>query len=84
MWIDRQIEPLLLHRAGAFHLADAKWTEHPDAQDARALLRIAQDLPAGSVRTMSIFCRAANPHPLGSSAVNAVPFNAPEALSDWA
>ena len=84
-WRDRSREAdFLLHRAGAFHLADAKWTEHPDAQDAKALLRIARDLPAGGVRTLSIFCRAANPHPLGSSAVNAVPFNAPEALSDWA
>ena len=84
-WRDRSREAdFLLHRAGAFHLADAKWTEHPGARDAGALLKIAQDLPAGSVRTMSIFCRAPNPYPLGSGGVNAVPFDAPEALAEWA
>ena len=73
-----------MHRAGAFHLADAKWTEHPGARDAGALLRIARELPVGSVRTMSIFCRAPNPYPLGSGGVNAVPLDAPEALAEWA
>ena len=84
-WRDRSREAdFLLHRAGAFHLADAKWTEHPGGRDAGALLKIAQDLPAGSVRTMSIFCRAPNPYPLGSGGVNAVPLDAPEALAEWA
>ena len=53
----------LLHRAGAFHLADERWTGPPRVCDAGALLKIAQDLPAGSVHTMSIFCRAPNPCP---------------------
>jgi len=73
----------LLHRAGAFHLADAKWTEHPDARDAAALRRIAGMLPAGSVRSMSIFCRAPNPYPLGDGGVRAASLDAPDALADW-
>ncbi len=84
-WRDRNREAdFLLHRAGAFHLADAKWTEHPGARDAGALLKIARELPAGSVRTTSIFCRAPNPYPLGSGGVNAVPLDAPGALAGWA
>ena len=73
----------LLHRAGGFHLADAKWTEHPDARDAAALRRIAGKLPAGAVRSMSIFCRAPNPYPLGDGGVRAAPLDAPDALADW-
>ena len=84
-WRDRNREAdFLLHRAGAFHLADAKWTEHPGARDAGALLKVARELPVGSVRTMSIFCRAPNPCPLGSGGVNAVPLDAPGALAGWA
>ena len=73
----------LLHRAGTFHLADAKWTEHPDSRDANALRRIARELPPGSVRSLSIFCRAPNAYPLGDDAV-ATPLDAPDALADWA
>ncbi len=73
----------LLHRAGTFRLADAKWTEHPDTRDAGALRRIARELPAGSVRSLSIFCRAPNAYPLGDDA-RAVPLDAPNALADWA
>ncbi len=72
----------LLHRAGTFQLADAKWTEHPDARDAGPLRRIARDLPPGSVRSLSIFCRAPNAYPLGDGA-RAVPLDAPDALDDW-
>ncbi|MYN68072.1 MAG: ATP-binding protein [Acidobacteria bacterium] len=72
----------LLHRAGTFHLADAKWTEHPDTRDAGALRRIARDLPPGSVRSLSIFCRAPNAYPLGDDA-HAVPLDAPDALAAW-
>ena len=72
----------LLHRAGTFHLADAKWTEHPDARDAGALRRIAGDLPPGSVRSLSIICRAPNAYPLGDDA-RAVPLDSPDALADW-
>ena len=73
----------LLHRAGTFRLADAKWTAHPDTRDAGALRRIAGELPAGSVRSLSIFCRAPNAYPLGEDA-RAVPLDAPDALADWA
>ena len=73
----------LLHRAGTFRLADAKWTEHPDTRDAGALRRIARELPAGSVRSLSIFCRTPNAYPLGDDA-RAVPLDAPNALADWA
>ena len=72
----------LLHRAGKFRLADAKWTEHPDARDAGALRRIARELPPGSVRSLSIFCRAPNAYPLGDDA-RAVPLDSPDALHDW-
>ena len=82
-WADRAREAdFLLHRAGTFRLADAKWTEHPDARDAAALRRIARELPAGAVRSLSIFCRAPNAHPLGDDAL-AVPLGAPDALADW-
>ena len=73
----------LLHRAGTFRLADAKWTEHPDARDAVALRTVACELPPGSVRSLSIFCRAPNAYPLGNDAV-AIPLDAPDALADWA
>ena len=85
-WGDRTREAdFLLHRAGAFHLADAKWTEHPDGRDAAAMQRIARDLPDGAVQSMSIFCRAPNLYPLGSGAdgAHAVPLDAPGALADW-
>ena len=72
----------LLHRAGTFHLGDAKWTEHPAARDVAALRRIARELPDGAVRSLTIFCRAPNPYPLGSDA-RAAPLGAPEALADW-
>ena len=60
-----------------------KWTEHPDARDASALRRIAGELPPGSVRSLSIFCRAPNAYPLDGDA-HAVPLEAPDALADWA
>ena len=72
----------LLHRAGTFRLADAKWTEHPDTGDAGALSRIARDLPPGTVRSLTIFCRARNAYPLGDDA-HAVPLDAPDALDGW-
>ncbi len=84
-WGDRTREvDFLLHRAGEFHLADAKWTEHPDARDAASLRRIARELPDGALRSMSIFCRAPNSYPLRAAAsARAVPLDSPEALVDW-
>ena len=73
----------LLHRAGTFHLADAKWTEHPHPRDAETLRRIARQLPSGAVRSLSIFCRAPNRYPLGADGVHAVPLGVPGALAGW-
>lgn len=82
-WADRAREAdFLLHRAGTFRLADAKWTEHPNGRDAAALRGVARELPPGSVRSLSIFCRAPNAYPLGGGA-DAVPLDAPDALDDW-
>ena len=83
-WRDRTREAdFLLHRAGEFHLGEAKWTEHPDPRDAGVLRKVARELPDGVVRTMSIFCRAPNPYPIGASGVLAYPLDAPEALRPW-
>ena len=84
-WRDRSREAdFLLHRAGTFHLADAKWTEHPNARDTGPLRAIARALPPGAVRSLSIFCRAPNPYPLDDADdAHAVPLDAPEALADW-
>ena len=84
-WRDRSREAdFLLHRAGAFRIADAKWTEHPGPRDAQTLRRAARELPASAVRGMSIFCRAPNPYTLGADGdVHAVPLDAPAALADW-
>lgn len=73
----------LLHRAGIFRLADAKWSEHPAARDERALRRVAAQLPAGSVGAMTIFCRAANEFPLDDGGVRAVPLGARGSLAEW-
>ena len=83
-WRDRSREAdFLLHRAGTFHLADAKWTEHPNARDASPLRTIAGALPAGAVGSLSIFCRAPNAYPLdGAGGARAVPLDAPP-LADW-
>ncbi len=84
-WGDRAHEAdFLLHRAGSFHLADAQWTEHPTGRDTRALRAIARALPAGAVRSMSLFCRAPNPYPLDDGAgAHAAPLDDPGALTDW-
>ena len=82
-WRDRNREAdFLLHRAGRFQLADAKWTEHPDTRDADLLCRVAEELPEGAVQTLSVICRAPNVYPLGAT-VRAAPLEAPEALSQW-
>ena len=84
-WRDRSREAdFLLHRAGTFRLADAKWTEHPNARDAGPLRAIAGALPAGAVRSLSVFCRAPNAYPLDEAGdARAVPLDTPEALADW-
>lgn len=60
-WRDRTKEAdFLLHRAGRFVLADAKWTENPSFGGKLALVRKEIDgLPPAAV-----ICRAANAYPL--------------------
>ena len=60
-WRDRTKEAdFLLHRAGHFRIADAKWTENPASSGKLQLVRkdIQGDPPA------AIIARAANPYPL--------------------
>ena len=73
----------LLHRAGTFRLADAKWTEHPGLRDAEVLCKVARELPDGAVRSMSIFCRAPNAYPMGAGDVHAVPLAMPAGIEGW-
>ena len=83
-WRDRTREAdFLLHRAGTFHLADAKWTEHPGIRDAEVLRKVARELPAGAVRSMSIFCRTPNAYPIGAGDAHAVPLVVPAGIEDW-
>ena len=83
-WRDRMREAdFLLHRAGTFHLADAKWAEHPGLREAEVLIKIARELPAEAVRSMSIFCRAPNTYPIGAGDVSAVPLGGRGELGDW-
>ena len=83
-WRDRTREAdFLLHRAGAYHIADAKWTEHPGPRDAAVLRRVARELPDGAVRSMSIICRAVNSYPLGTGDAHAMPLDMASALKEW-
>ena len=62
-WRDRTKEAdFLLHRAGHFRLADAKWNEHPAGPGKLALVRREFD-PAPPC---AIVCRAANRYPLAA------------------
>ena len=84
LWRDRTREAdFLLHRAGTFHLADAKWTEHAGPRDAAVLRKVARELPAGVVRSMSIFCRAPNAYPIGAGDVQAVPLAMLAGTGGW-
>ena len=72
-WLDRSREAdFLLHRAGKFHLADAKWAEHPRLRDASSLRKVKGVLPDDSVESMSVICRPTNTYPITDD-VNAVP-----------
>lgn len=75
-WHDGVLEAdFLLHRGGNFHLADAKWIRHPQSRDAASLKKVAKHLPADSVRTMSVICRAQNPIPITAD-IDALPLGA--------
>ena len=73
----------LLHRGGKFHLADAKWTQHPQSRDAASLRKVAKHLPADSVQSMSVICRAQNPFPL-TPEIDVQPLGALFELPHWA
>ena len=72
-WQDRTREAdFLAHRGGRFHLADAKWTEHPRARDTSQLRKVMGALTADTVESVSTVCRAPNAYPVDGR-VNAVP-----------
>lgn len=80
-WHDRSREAdFLMHRAGKFHLADAKWTERPRFRDADSLRKVSRVLPVDSVESMSVVCRASNTYPLTDD-VNALPLT--EMSREW-
>ena len=83
-WRDRTREAdFLLHHAGNFHLADAKWKELPDKRDTVTLNKVASHFPQDCVVSKTIFCRASNPYPISQSDVWAMSLNATKALSRW-
>jgi len=68
-WRDRTKEAdFLLHRAGHFRLADAKWSEHPDGPGKLALVRREIDPAPAS----AIVCRSANRYPIATG-IEALP-----------
>ncbi len=73
----------LLHRGGKFHLADAKWTQHPQSRDAASLRKVAKYLPADSVLSMSVICRAPNPFPIPPD-IDVQPLSAVSDSPHWA
>jgi predicted AAA+ superfamily ATPase len=75
-WRDRTKEAdFLLHKAGRFLLADAKWAEHPDGPGRLARVRAEfRRAPAAAV-----VCRSANPYPLAEG-IMVLPLSA---LSSW-
>ena len=82
-WRDQTSEAdFLLHRAGRFHLADAKWAEHPGLREARTLRKVAGKLPNGAVETMTVFCRTPNPYPIAAD-VEALPLDTVAAAEPW-
>lgn len=79
-WRDRTREAdFLFHRGGRFDLAEAKWSERPDAREAALLARVADELPRDRVERQAIVCRCENPYPLTAD-VNAIPLEGVEAL----
>ncbi|MFP4157255.1 MAG: ATP-binding protein [Opitutales bacterium] len=68
-WRDRSKEAdFLLHRAGRFKIADAKWAEHPS--NAGKLEKVRGELPDNTAA--ALFCRTSNPYPMTAS-VEALP-----------
>ena len=74
-WHDRTREAdFVVHRAGRFHIADAKWTQQPRSRDAAALRKILNVLPSAAVDSLSVVCRTPNAYPLADD-VEAVPLD---------
>lgn len=72
-WRDRGKEvDLLAVRGGRFWLADFKWSELPDANAARRLNQVAQELSPEAVAAKAILCRTPNRYPLAAG-VEALP-----------
>lgn len=78
-WRDRTKEAdFLLHRAGHFRLADAKWSEHPDGPGKLALVRRQMEPAPAS----AIICRSANRYPIAAG-IEALPLaDLPDLLGD--
>ncbi len=75
-WRERQREvDFVIHHAGRISLAEAKWTELPDARDSAALRLVSAQLPKNSVQRRVVICRCANAYPLGDG-VEALPLGA--------
>jgi uncharacterized protein len=75
-WRDRTKEAdFLLHKAGRFLLADAKWAEHPAGPGRLERIRAEFRRPPKA----AIICRSPNPYPLGDG-VTAQPLGG---LSSW-
>ena len=71
-WRDRTKEAdFLLHKAGRFLLADAKWAEHPEGLGRLERVRAEFPTPPAS----AIVCRAPHPYPLAAG-VTALPLSA--------
>ena len=72
-WRDRTKEvDFLIHKAGRFELLEAKWSEQPDTRGAAVLARVADELPAGSVKRTALVCRTRNAYPMKGK-IQAVP-----------
>jgi hypothetical protein len=65
-WRDRAKEAdFLLHKAGKFLLADAKWAEHPEGPG--RLERVRAEFPRPP--RAAVVCRSPNPYPLGEGVI---------------
>lgn len=60
-WRDRSKEvDLVVQRGGRYWLADAKWTQLPQASDAKRLVQLAAELNQDCVAGQAVICRTPN------------------------
>lgn len=72
-WRDRNKEvDLVVQRGGRFWLADAKWTQLPQASDAKRLVQVAAELDQTCVAGQALICRTPNRFVMGTG-VEALP-----------